>query len=254
MLLVSMVCLLFLLLLTVTACNSDSRLSQQGEIVRDQNGFTSSTSSNMVSDQYPHTKALLEQPARYESYVVEMQEQHSNGFPIPLPIDIEFPIPGLQPGDDQQQPRMPNPTQGETQPQQPAAPNQSADANTIAVETRVIELTNVERRNNGLADLQADSSLSGVAREKSHDMQKNNYFSHTSPTYGSPFDMMRDMGISFMAAGENIAMGQQTPEQVVEAWMNSEGHRRNILREDYTHIGVGYIPDGSYWTQMFIRK
>ena len=72
-------------------------------------------------------------------------------------------------------------------------------------------------------------------------MQKNNYFSHTSPTYGSPFDMMRDQGVSYKSAGENIAQGQRTPQEVVQAWMNSEGHRRNILNSNYTHIGVGMI-------------
>ena len=85
-------------------------------------------------------------------------------------------------------------------------------------------------------------------------MQQNNYFSHASPTYGSPFDMMRDQGVSYRSAGENIAKGQRTPQEVVQAWMNSEGHRRNILSSDYTHIGVGYDPNGHHWTQMFIEK
>ena len=85
-------------------------------------------------------------------------------------------------------------------------------------------------------------------------MQKNNYFSHTSPTYGSPFDMMKQFGISYRAAAENIAMGQRTPEEVVNAWMNSDGHRKNILSSSYTHIGIGYMENGNYWTQMFIGK
>jgi uncharacterized YkwD family protein len=121
-------------------------------------------------------------------------------------------------------------------------------------EQKVIELTNAERRKNGLSDLKADSALSNVAREKSKDMKAKNYFSHTSPTYGSPFDMMRDFGISYNTAGENIAMGQRSPEEVVQAWMNSEGHRKNILNGNFTHIGVGYVKDGNYWTQMFIGK
>jgi uncharacterized protein YkwD len=85
-------------------------------------------------------------------------------------------------------------------------------------------------------------------------MQENNYFSHTSPTYGSPFDMIRDFDISYNSAGENIAQGQRSPEEVVQAWMNSEGHRANIMNGDYTHIGVGYNESGNYWTQMFISK
>lgn len=85
-------------------------------------------------------------------------------------------------------------------------------------------------------------------------MAVNNYFSHTSPTYGSPFDMMKKFGISYTAAGENIAKGQRTPQEVVTAWMNSEGHRANILNKNYTHIGVGFEENGYIWTQQFIKK
>jgi uncharacterized YkwD family protein len=135
-----------------------------------------------------------------------------------------------------------------------AEPKQQTQSGISAFESQVIELTNVERRKNGLSNLQADSSLSNVAREKSNDMQKNNYFSHTSPTYGSPFDMMRDFNISYKTAGENIAQGQPSPQEVVQAWMNSEGHRKNILSDKFTHIGVGYQQNGHHWTQMFIGK
>lgn len=152
-----------------------------------------------------------------------------------------------------------NQQQGQTQNQQQAeAGNKTAQAapNTAVsnFESKVIELTNAERRKNGLKDLAADTSLSNVAREKSNDMQKNNYFSHTSPTYGSPFDMMRDFGITYNTAGENIAQGQRTPEEVVQAWMNSEGHRKNILSDKFTHIGVGYSQSGHHWTQMFVGR
>ncbi|MDZ5474021.1 SafA/ExsA family spore coat assembly protein [Bacillus sp. 31A1R] len=124
------------------------------------------------------------------------------------------------------------------------------------VEHQVIQLTNQERAKYGLKPLVADWQLSRVARYKSVDMRDKNYFSHTSPTYGSPFDMMRSFGISYRSAGENIAMGQRTPQEVVTAWMNSEGHRKNILSAGYTHIGVGYATGGKgpYWTQMFISK
>ncbi|WP_242664935.1 CAP domain-containing protein, partial [Geobacillus zalihae] len=82
----------------------------------------------------------------------------------------------------------------------------------------------------------------------------NHYFSHNSPTYGSPFEMMKKFGISYTAAGENIAKGQRTPQEVVNAWMNSEGHRANILNKNFTHIGVGFEENGYIWTQQFIRK
>lgn len=120
-------------------------------------------------------------------------------------------------------------------------------------EQRVIDLTNQRRVQNGLPALKANWQLSRVARYKSQDMHDKRYFSHTSPTYGTPFTMMRNFGITYSAAGENIAMGQATPEAVVNAWMNSEGHRANILNRNYTQIGVGYVADGKYWTQMFIR-
>lgn len=117
----------------------------------------------------------------------------------------------------------------------------------------VIQLTNQMRADHGLEPLRPDWQLSRVARHKSADMLENNYFAHNSPTYGSPFDMMQSFGITYRSGAENIARGQQTPHAVVKAWMDSPGHRANILG-DYTHIGVGYVEDGKYWTQMFITR
>ncbi|RDU36803.1 hypothetical protein DRW41_12200 [Neobacillus piezotolerans] len=126
-----------------------------------------------------------------------------------------------------------------------------------SVEQQVITLTNQERAKHGLKALAHDWELSRVARYKSVDMRDKGYFSHTSPTYGSPFTMMKNFGIAYRSAGENIAAGQTTAAEVVRAWMNSQGHRENILNRGYTHIGVGYAAGGSqrhYWTQMFISK
>lgn len=127
-----------------------------------------------------------------------------------------------------------------------------SDSTASAYEAEVIRLVNKVRVENGLRPLAANWELSRVARFKSRDMRDNHYFSHTSPTYGSPFQMMRDFGLSFRTAGENIAYGQRTPQAVVDAWMNSSGHRANILNASYTQIGVGYVADGRYWTQMFM--
>ena len=121
-------------------------------------------------------------------------------------------------------------------------------------EQQVVQLTNEERSKHGLQPLQIDTEVSKVAREKSRDMAANNYFAHNSPTYGSPFDMMKQFGVDYRTAGENIAKGQRTPQQVVNAWMNSEGHRANILNGNFTHIGVGYVEQGNHWTQQFIEK
>ncbi|MDC2864029.1 CAP domain-containing protein [Bacillus sp. BP-3] len=141
------------------------------------------------------------------------------------------------------------------QPTKPAdKPAEESKGSLSAFEQKVVDLTNAERTKQGLPALKVDTELSKVARIKSEDMQKNHYFDHTSPTYGSPFDMMKQFGISYKSAGENIAQGQRTPEEVVQAWMNSAGHRANILNSGYTHIGVGYVENGNYWTQEFISK
>jgi uncharacterized YkwD family protein len=121
-------------------------------------------------------------------------------------------------------------------------------------EQEVIRLVNEIRVQNGLKPLTYDWELSRVARYKSQDMKDNRYFSHTSPVYGSPFQMMKNFGITYRSAGENIARGQRSPQEVVNAWMNSDGHRANILNPSFTQIGVGYVADGNYWTQMFIGK
>lgn len=123
-----------------------------------------------------------------------------------------------------------------------------------SVEQEVIKLINVERANAGLPALKNDWELARVAESKSQDMHDKKYFDHTSPTYGSPFAMMKTYGITYKSAGENIAQGQKSAAEVVKAWMNSEGHRANILSKNFTHIGVGYVKDGNYWTQMFIQK
>ncbi|MCB2293129.1 CAP domain-containing protein [Clostridium algoriphilum] len=125
------------------------------------------------------------------------------------------------------------------------------------LEKEVVTLVNKERAKQGLASLKDNSQLASVARTKSQDMVDKNYFDHTSPTYGSPFDMMKHFGITYTAAGENIAMGQQTASSVMSSWMNSPGHKANILSKDFTEIGVGIAKDKSgaiYWTQEFIGK
>ncbi|CAH0347324.1 CAP domain-containing protein [Bacillus sp. CECT 9360] len=139
--------------------------------------------------------------------------------------------------------------------QKPAATNPAPTSSEVSqFEKQVVDLTNAERAKQGLKALQIDNELSKVAGIKSQDMKDKNYFSHNSPTYGSPFDMMKKFGISYRYAGENIAQGQKSPQEVVQAWMNSQGHRENIMNRNFTHIGVGHVASGNYWTQMFIGK
>ncbi|KAB2390870.1 MULTISPECIES: CAP domain-containing protein [Bacillus cereus group] len=159
-----------------------------------------------------------------------------------------------KPAEEVQKPEAQKPAENNNT-QKPTEQKPAEEAKSLSeFEQRVVELTNAERAKQGLPALKIDTELSKVARIKSEDMQKNNYFDHNSPTYGSPFDMMKKFGISYTSAGENIAQGQRTPEEVVQAWMNSAGHRANILNNGFTHIGVGYVESGNYWTQQFITK
>ena len=121
---------------------------------------------------------------------------------------------------------------------------------------KILDLCNTERAKIGASALKANNDLTKLARLKSKDIVENNYFSHQSPTYGSPFDMMRDHGINYMYAGENLAQNT-TAEKAFNAWMNSEGHRKNVLNPNFNELGVGIAPkgDGSFiYTQMFIGK
>ena len=128
------------------------------------------------------------------------------------------------------------------------------DSKVTSYEQEVIRLVNEIRVQNGLKALTYDWELSRVARYKSQDMKDNNYFAHNSPVYGTPFQMIKNFGLTYRSAGENIAKGYSSPQAVVNGWMNSSGHRANILNANYTHIGVGYVASGNYWTQMFIGK
>jgi len=135
-------------------------------------------------------------------------------------------------------------------------PTSAPQAGLSQDEQKLLNLINQERTKAGLAALKADAALMDVARLKAKDMVQNNYFSHQSPTYGSPFDMMRQFGISFKTAGENIA-GNSTEEGATKAWMNSEGHRKNILNGNFNLTGIGIYSSPKYgkiFVQMFIGR
>ena len=125
-----------------------------------------------------------------------------------------------------------------------------------ADEKEVFDLINAKRIANGLAALKIDDELQNIARVKAQDMVNNNYFSHNSPTYGSPFDMIKSYGISYKTAGENIA-GNSSNSAAVNAWMDSEGHRANILNSSFNYTGIGIVSSpryGKIYVQMFIGK
>lgn len=154
------------------------------------------------------------------------------------------------------------PTTNKPSTEKPGSNNESENNNTstpssnLTYEQKVVELVNIERQKAGLAALTMDSQISNVARVKSKDMAQNKYFAHQSPTYGSAGNMLTQFGIKWSSWGENIAYGQRSPEQVVTAWMNSAGHRANILSSNFTKIGVGYVTNSNgvpYWTQIFAK-
>ncbi len=123
-------------------------------------------------------------------------------------------------------------------------------------EKEVFNLINKQRTNNGLQALKVDEEVQRVARIKAQDMVDNNYFSHNSPTYGSPFDMLKSFKISYKGAAENIA-GNSSNSGAVNAWMNSSGHKANILNSNYNYTGIGVVNSSKYgkvFVQMFIRN
>ena len=204
------------------------------------------------STNYPHTRAVLIQEARYQFVPVnpnldsEQQARLRQAYELAQSPELKQQLfkqaqelaqqqtPGQQPQAQapQQQARGQQPQaqapqqQAQKQPTQAQQQQTKAPANASQAVQQVIDLTNQQRKQNGLPPLQADTQLNSVAQKKSEDMRQNGYFSHTSPTYGSPFDMMRDFGVSYRSAAENIAQGQRTPQDVVQAWMNSQGHER----------------------------
>ncbi|MFZ3171198.1 MAG: CAP domain-containing protein [Carboxydocellales bacterium] len=156
--------------------------------------------------------------------------------PAPAPVPVPVPVPAPAP--------VPVP-----------APAPAPGYTISQFELKVVDLVNIERGKAGLKPLVGDPLLGKGARAKSQDMADQGYFAHNSPKYGTPFEMMKSFGISYMTAGENIAAGQSTPEAVVAGWMNSPGHRANILNGNFGKIGVGYVSANQnyhhYWTQWF---
>ena len=148
----------------------------------------------------------------------------------------------------------PKPPISDVEPELEPAPPQVSALNEW--EQELWDLVNKERTTRGLKALEVDADLVNVARLKSQDMVDYNYFAHQSPTYGSPFDMMRSFGINYRMAGENLAAALSVAS-AHQALMNSPGHRANILNPDYTHVGVGIVAGHTYpmiVTQMFIAR
>ncbi|MOA17824.1 Cysteine-rich secretory protein family protein [compost metagenome] len=161
-----------------------------------------------------------------------MNNSNASESTTPAPAPAPTPTPTPTPA--------PTPSESETVTQ---------DNNKSDFAEQVVDLVNQERSKAGLNPLKSDAALTNVAMIKAKDMYNNNYFDHNSPTLGSPFDLMKSEGVQYRTAGENIAKGQRTPEEVMNAWMNSEGHRQNILNPNFTSIGVAYY--NGEWVQEF---
>lgn len=162
--------------------------------------------------------------------------------PAPPPVDPPAPDPSPPPAPDPTPPSAPDPDQ---------QVSYRSD-----LESAMVDLVNTERAKVGLEALKVDSELTRLARLKSADIIKLNYFSHTSPTYGSPFEMMRAAGVPYNYAGENLAAASSL-ELAFDGLMQSTGHRNNILRREFTHIGIGVVEGGPYgyvFTEMFVGR
>ena len=172
-------------------------------------------------------------------YVDEFMKVPAKATPAPIPA----PVPNATP-----KPTVPTPTAVPGTPSIPAGISQD--------EQSLLSLVNNARTKAGAGPLSFDMTLVKTARLKAKDMVDNNYFSHQSPTYGSPFDMMKQYGISFSSAGENIA-GNSTVSGAFAAWMNSEGHKKNILNPNFNYTGIGIVDSPTYgkiFVQQFIGK
>jgi len=155
------------------------------------------------------------------------------------------------PAPQQQQQAAPAPQQEQAKAPAEAAPKAEAGAELTAQEQQMLDLVNQEREKQGLPALKADPELTKVARVKAKDMIDNNYFDHNSPTYGSPFDMMKKFGVEYNTAGENLA-GNSSVDGAHTSLMNSQGHRENILKSEYTSVGIGVV-DGGQYGKMFVQ-
>lgn len=158
----------------------------------------------------------------------------------------------LRPGEElPAQPPEETPPAEEAPPQEePDAPEESGGVQEAA--EAVTSLVNAARQDAGLSELELDADLCAAAQARAQEIAQS--FSHTRPDGSSCFTILEEFGISYRAAGENIAMGQRTPEEVMDGWMNSSGHRANILNGTFTSIGVGYYVDGAgaaHWVQIF---
>lgn len=203
---------------------------------------------NILSKKYDRVGVGVATSGSYKIIVQMFTGGQKIGAPVQQPQPTPQPQPVPQPASEPQPQPAP-------QPQPDPVPQPAPDVQGLnADEQRMLDLVNAARAEAGLKPLQADMALVKLARLKAQDMINNNYFDHTSPTYGSPFDMMKAAGITYRYAGENLA-GAPTVDTAHTNLMNSPGHRANILNANFTKVGIGVVNGGPYgkmFVQMFI--
>jgi len=227
-------------LLLVAGCSSHNNMMQKQV-----------TPKQTRTSTYDHTTAPNSVLTQASSTATSWKERSSmttkeaqNGIPLDLLDLIRTPD-----GNPANQVPTGNPENKEPTGSTGSVQEGTMDNHLSEFEQQVLDLVNQERSKAGLGSLSRSGELSNVAMVKAQDMYNNNYFDHNSPTHGSPFDMLKEFGITFNTAGENIAKGQTTPTQVMKDWMNSPGHRANILNNNYTHIGIAFY--NNTWVQEF---
>jgi uncharacterized YkwD family protein len=259
---------LILAMLFLTSCGqqftkgTESSISGMNDITRlkviaDQVGVRSGCSNNTPVIQTANKDSKFDVLGKVAEWYAVRLTNNDIGF-IPQIQSTPVVPDEIKPGTKADTPITPDNTSGSAPGIKQAAPNTTQTNNNAltAQEQQMLSLVNQARSQANVPALQVDMELTKMARIKSQDMIDNNYFSHNSPKYGSPFDMMKSFGINFVAAGENIA-GNQTVQAAQNALMNSPGHRKNILSTDYTHIGIGIRQGGQFgimFTQDFISK
>jgi uncharacterized YkwD family protein len=235
--------------LTASATQESSE-GDQGENLKITATPTATLSGSQSGDSPTQTPTATPRPTNTQNSSAATSTPQPTNTPVPPTATYTFtPVPETEPTFTHTPTATMEEPGGEDPPSCDPAGNSSFEA-------EVINLINQERTNEGLPALSSQSQLTSAARTHSDDMACNNFFSHTSPTTGSPFDRISAAGYSYSAAGENIAAGYGSPVAVVDGWMNSSGHRANILSTDFTQIGVGYAywadsDYGAYWTAVF---
>lgn len=214
------------------------------------NGTTAYVSANYLMDEASYQAMIAEEEAAAQAAQQQAQQQQAQEQQQQAQEQQQQQQQQQQPQQQQQQQQQPQ--QPEQQPQQPE--QQQPQVNTGDYRAQVVALMNQERAAAGVGGITQNASLDAVAQIRAQEIVQS--FAHTRPNGTSCFTVLDEGGIAYMTAGENIAAGYGTPSEVMTGWMNSEGHRANILNGSFGQVGIGYYTDpntayGTYWVQIF---